>query len=46
MENLARGLRVEDFNFAKRSTPLEFGGIDVTIPFLTASPDSTLYRSL
>ncbi len=32
MENLARGLRVEDFNFANRSTPLHFGGIRLNAP--------------
>lgn len=30
---IARGLRIEDFNFANRSTPLEFGGISVTQHF-------------
>lgn len=32
IESIARGLRMGDFNFAKRSAPLEFRGLHVTLP--------------
>lgn len=40
IENIARGLRVGDFNFANRSAPLQFGGLQVTLPTdLTLVPE-------
>ncbi|KAL6719931.1 hypothetical protein ACLMJK_001852 [Lecanora helva] len=33
IEALAKGLRIENFNFEKRSMPLLFGGLDIVLPF-------------
>jgi len=39
IENIARGLRLGDFNFASRSAPLQFGGLHVTLnPAMVPDP--------